>query len=355
MASNPSNLQSLADMSSLVEVDELEVVVIVDNEVDCMSWIAPDTVDVTGRFLDLCLNKSVNQEMEGMNVKVLPIESICCGAHGLSILVTATKNGVKHSVLFDTGPEEEIWERNAKRLGVNISVIDLIHLSHWHRDHSGGMLKAVEMINQAKLATGSFSTPVIVDLHPDRPQLRGFNIKTPVALPADPTFDEIRAAGGAISKSSEPHTVLDNMFLISGFIPFSTPYETGLKSGVRISDAANGWEKDEEMADERFLMCNLKGKGIVMFTGCSHRGVVNASRSAVAQLGGSVPLHAVLGGYHLVASAQPQVEETVKDLKELDLKIMLPGHCSGWRVKYEIEKQMPGRLVPCTVGSRIKF
>lgn len=44
---------------------------------------------------------------------------------------------MKHSVLFDTGPEEEGWERNAKRLGVDISVIDLIHLSHWHRDHSG--------------------------------------------------------------------------------------------------------------------------------------------------------------------------------------------------------------------------
>ncbi|KAH6682564.1 beta-lactamase domain-containing protein [Halenospora varia] len=280
-------------MPSLVEVDELEAVVIMDNEIDCMTWIAPDTVDVTGRFPDLCLNKSVDQEVEGTNVKVLPMES--------------------------------------------------------------GMLKAVDMINQAKAATGSFSTLVVVDLHPDRPQLRGFNIKAPVALPAGPTFNEIRAAGGAISESSGAHTVLDNKFLISGFIPASAPYETGLKGGIAINNPAKGWEKDEEMADERFLMCNLKGKGIVMFTGCSHRGVVNASRSAVEQLGGSVPLHAVLGGYHLVASAQAQVEETVKDLKELDPKVMLPGHCSGWRVKYEIEKQMPGRLVPCTVGSKIKF
>jgi 7,8-dihydropterin-6-yl-methyl-4-(beta-D-ribofuranosyl)aminobenzene 5'-phosphate synthase len=95
------------------------------------------------------------------------------------------------------------------------------------------------------------------------------------------------------------------------------------------------------------------GKGTVMFTGCSHRGVVNASRNAVKSLGGSVPLYAVLGGYHLVGTTQSQVEETVRDLKALDPKVLLPGHCSGWRAKYEIEKQMPGRLVPCTVGSKI--
>ncbi|TVY87222.1 hypothetical protein LAWI1_G005310 [Lachnellula willkommii] len=68
-----------------------------------------------------------------------------------------------------------------------------------------------------------------------------------------------------------------------------------------MQDPNKGWEKDEEMADERFLMCNVKGtkalrKGIVMFTGCSHRGLVNASRNAVGLLGGTVPLHAVLGG-----------------------------------------------------------
>lgn len=91
-----------------------------------------------------------------------------------------------------------------------------------------------------------------------------------------------------------------------------------------------------------------------MFTGCSHRGVVNASRNAV-DLGGNVPLYAVLGGYHLVGSPQDQVEATVKDLKALNPRVCLPGHCSGWRVKYEIEKEMPGRLVPCTVGSKISF
>ena len=124
---------------------------------------------------------------------------------------------------------------------------------------SGGMLKAIEMISEAKKTSSAYE-PIIVDLHPDRPEYRGFMIgKNPISFPADPTFAEIEGLGAVVSKSSAPHTVLDDMFLISGFIPSSAPYETGLKGGIRIQDTSKGWEKDEEMADERFLMCNVKG------------------------------------------------------------------------------------------------
>jgi 7,8-dihydropterin-6-yl-methyl-4-(beta-D-ribofuranosyl)aminobenzene 5'-phosphate synthase len=133
----------------------------------------------------------------------------------------------------------------------------------------GGMLKAVQIISDEKAAKlGSSSTtgqsqtqePVIVDIHPDRPQYRGFMMKgKPISFPADPNFAEIRAAGGAVLKSAAAHTLLDNMFFSSGFIESSTEYETGLRGGIRISDLKKGWEKDEEMADERFLMCNVKG------------------------------------------------------------------------------------------------
>ncbi len=72
-------------------------------------------------------------------------------------------------------------------------------------------------------------------------------------------------------------------------------------------------------------------------------------------LGSNVPLHAIVGGYHLAGSSQEDIAATVGALKEMNPKVLLPGHCSGWRVKYEIEKEMPGRLVPCTVGITIAF
>ena len=117
------------------------------------------------------------------------------------------------------------------------------YLSHWHRDHSGGMLRAIEMITSAKVTSAS-SAPVTIELHPDRPAYRGFVLKgEPVSFPADPTWDEIESAGAVVKKSSEAHTVLNNMFLISGFIPNVTPYETGLMNGIQYFPGAGNWKK----------------------------------------------------------------------------------------------------------------
>ncbi|KAI9045656.1 MBL fold metallo-hydrolase [Aspergillus affinis] len=340
---------------NLAEVDSLEAIVIVDNELDPLSPPPPDTVQVSGLMGSLAMNSPHTLTDRGDASKELQMEDICCSAHGLSILVIATKDDVKHSVLFDAGPEKDVWRRNAKRLRPNLSTVELVQLSHWHRDHSGGLPQAIQMITEAKKAEGR-SDNVLVDLHPERPDYRGFGIgETIVSFQADPTFEELEEAGGTIQKHAEAHTVLDDFFLISGEIPRQTSYETGVKAGMRFDKEENDWFSDEMIADERFLMCNVKDKGIVMFTGCSHAGVVNCSRHAIDCLDGSVPLHAVVGGYHLATSDASQMESTVRDLKKLDPAVLLPGHCTGWRAKFAIEKQMPGSMVPCTVGTRITF
>lgn len=161
-------------------------------------------------------------------------------------------------MLFDCGPEGEAWERNATRLGIDLSTIEVVQLSHWHRDHSGGMLKAVQMISTARKEQGL--PAVLVDLHPDRPAYRGFKFgERVVSFAADPSFSEIEAAGGKIQKKDEGHTVLENFFHVSGYIPRVAMYETGLRNGVQFFEKSGKWEVDEAMADERFLMCNLKG------------------------------------------------------------------------------------------------
>jgi len=184
------------------------------------------------------------------------------------------------------------------------------------------------MISSAKKDTNPSSSPpaVVVDLQPSRPSYRGFtggSPPQPISMQADPSFSSITSSGGFVSTHSEPHTVLDNFFLVSGYIPRVTPYETGVKNGIRFDSKSDGgagtWEKDEEIADERFLMCNLKGKGIVLLTGCSHGGVVNAALHSVYLLENQVPLYAILGGYHLVGEQEANAKETVRDLKKLDL------------------------------------
>ncbi|KAK3069328.1 hypothetical protein LTR53_012411 [Teratosphaeriaceae sp. CCFEE 6253] len=279
--------------------------------------------------------------------KELRMDSICCGAHGLALLITGIAGNQRHTILFDTGPEEAVFEHNAKRLKAPLGDIEAIQLSHWHRDHSGGMLRVLSMANAAR---GSGAALISVDLHPARPDYRGVMAMAPVSLEADPTFEEIEFAGGKVEKHDEAHVVLDSFFMVSGEIPRTTEYEKGLRRGIRYLKATGKWETDEQMQDERFLMCKLKGKGLVMFTGCSHAGVVNASRHALDL--GAAPLYAVMGGYHMADGEPHFIKQTVADLKALNPKLLLTGHCTGWRAKFEIQNQMPGRIVPSFVGSK---
>lgn len=124
----------------------------------------------------------------------------------------------------------------------------------------GGILEAIRMINKAKKDCGHIDDKVIVDVHPSRPDYRGFQFgEKLISLEADPTIDEIQENGARPSQHDKTHTVLDDMFLISGEIPRQTSYETGLKYGMRFDQSDGEWFSDEKVADERFLMCNLKG------------------------------------------------------------------------------------------------
>lgn len=216
------------------------------------------------------------------------------------------------------------------------------------------MLAAVRTINAAKAAHHHQPPAVTVDLHPDRPDYRGF--RTPsgdvVSLEADPTFGAIEAAGGAVEKSDAAHCVLGGFFLASGAIPRRTAYENGIRGGVRYVAAKGAWEPDEAIADERLVMCRLKGKGLVVFTGCSHAGVINVCRHAVVDLGeGEEPLHAVVGGFHLADNQPEKLAASLADLKVLAPRVLMPGHCTGWRFKIMCEEAMPSVLAPSFCGT----
>ena len=152
-------------MANLVELDSVEILVIVDNELDPISPSPNQAVEQTGSIKDIGFNGPTLASRGGA-ARELRMDHICCGAHGLSLMITGVKGGEERTILFDTGPEEHVWERNAKRLGAEIGKIEVVQLSHWHRDHSGGMLNVLQMINNAKSkdVNGAASGGVEVDL-----------------------------------------------------------------------------------------------------------------------------------------------------------------------------------------------
>lgn len=102
------------------------------------------------------------------------------------------------------------------------------------------------------------------------------------------------------------------------------------------------------------LPIRAPGKGLVIFTGCSHAGVVNVCKHA-RELFPDIPLYAVVGGYHLAGHNEDRISATVEDLQSdhLNPVLLLPAHCTGWRAKNALENAFPSRVLPCSVGNKI--
>lgn len=110
----------------------------------------------------------------------------------------------------------------------------------------------------------------------------------------------------------------------------------------------------DQFRHEMATTFNLKGRGLMVLTSCSHRGVVNAVRQ-VQTTSGVKKVHAVIGGFHLAPYKDDYVRETVSSLKEIGPDYVIPLHCTG-EPFYEIAKaEMPTKLLRSYTGTRFVF
>jgi 7,8-dihydropterin-6-yl-methyl-4-(beta-D-ribofuranosyl)aminobenzene 5'-phosphate synthase len=330
------------------DLDELTITIVVDNATDTLSSIGPGIPQLPEMAHILTSVPPIGQH-DGHDC-VVTLDHLCVACHGYSALATARRGDRTATVLFDVGPYGDVWLANAERLHIDLSAIDVLFLSHWHWDHTGGVTAVVAAIAAARTAAGRDA--LVVDVHPDRPDQRG--ILTPLGvfamLPPEPTLDAIEAAGGRVTTNADVHTVA-GLFLSSGEIPRRTSYETGLPGHHtwRGTEAA----LDVEIRDERFLAARVRGRGVTVLSACSHAGIVNVGLEA-RRLDADQPPDLLLGGYHLAGSAvEDRIERTVGDLRELvSPQVVAPGHCTGWRAAGALAQAFgPSRFAPSVVGS----
>ncbi len=314
-------------------VDRIEITILVDN--------VTDTLSSTPSF--------VTREwvrLQRMGMKRSSGAAICCANHGLALVITVTEGDESRSILFDGGPVDYAVERNGPRLGLDFGAIEAVVLSHGHWDHAGGIPKAIEMI---RAANGGHDVPL--HLHPGMFRERGSRQPDGGVLPMDrvPAPAEWAAMGASPQVSREPAVVAGHV-LVSGEIPRVTDYETGLPGQVaRGSDTAE-WQPDEWLPDERFIAVNLRGRGLVVFSACSHCGIVNVLHEA-RRLMPDLPLLAVMGGFHLAGTNERVIPQTVADLGGFGLRWMFPSHCTGWRALNALERAHgEAVVVPGAVG-----
>ena len=323
-------------MSEFLTVDRLEVLVLVDNLTDSLSSNPPVAVS---EWMAL---------MKAGRLGVLSGQCTCCAHHGLSLLITAYVGGAKHTVLFDTGPETATFLRNANILGVDFSEVEAVVLSHGHWDHGAGLIAAVEAIFKARAGER-----VDCFMHPGMFAERAQQLPNGglLKLESVPATDALAAVGANVVCTREPRFIAGGAFCVSGEIPRVTPYEAGLPGHVRRSADGQSWEPDPLIMDERFLAVHVKDKGLFVFTACSHAGVVNVLTHARSMFQ-PVPLYGVMGGFHLSGVTEKIIPETIADLKQIGLKFLAPGHCTGWRAMSAMTKVFGDELVPSAVGKR---
>lgn len=325
-------------MSSLVEADRVEVLVLVDNVTDNLSS--------TPLFVE---NEWPRLWKRGL--RALSGRCLCCAAHGLSCAITVWNGERARTLLFDTGPDEVVFERNVERLGFDIACVDGMVLSHGHWDHCGAMLRALQMIRSRN---GGRDVPTY--MHPDMYRTRAIKAADgSFRLFEDvPSAAQLAQHGAEVIHSAQPQFVLEDFVYISGEIPRVTSFEVGLPGQHRMTDDGSGWEPDPLIMDERFVAVAVRGKGLVVFTACSHAGVVNVLKHARSCFP-DLPLYGVLGGFHLSGTNERVIPETVEAMRAFDLSVIAAAHCTGWRAIGALASAFGDAVVPSAVGKLYKF
>ncbi|KDR75785.1 hypothetical protein GALMADRAFT_97658 [Galerina marginata CBS 339.88] len=350
-------------------VDKLTITFLVDNCIEWMTKLPPGFTHELSQHIQQP-GHGVFDEEKG--VRVLDFDDFCCGAHGLSALIETSVTGEESSrlTLFDTGPDSLSLVRNMTAMQTPVDKIERVITSHWHSDHTGGLLSF--LLLRRKLEKGSAppsTSPCVVDVHPDRPIARGIAPgptydKVICSLPLDPTFEAIEKAGAVIEKHTEGHAVAGGTVWVSGEIPRVTEYEAGILGGQRWVEkkldsgrnARGEWVKEQHIMDERYAAVDIAGKGLVIFSACSHAGIVNVVKDAVEDF--KRPVYMVIGGLHLAGPEfGPRIPMTV-DFLSNKLKpapmYVLPMHCTGFQAKIALEKAFGEGCVPAGVGLKVE-
>jgi Metal-dependent hydrolases of the beta-lactamase superfamily II len=227
----------------------------------------------------------------------------CRAEHGLSFLVEADKK-----ILFDTGSSDLI-EYNARILGINLSKIDTIVLSHGHDDHSGGLMQ--------------FQGQHLI-CHPDT-FIERFRKSNGTALGIRWSEAEIRNRF-SVQASKEPIRLGEQLYFL-GEIPRATDFESR-STAFKKADGSDDFVMDDSG------LAVITPKGLVVISGCAHSGVCNMVLHA-KNVTGIDKVHAVIGGFHL-QNDDEITRRTIEWLKSEIVEQVIPCHCTGFTAQASI-------------------
>ena len=311
----------------LQEVDKVEILTLQDNY-----------IDIAAHDGTAIVQRPAPEDASGNRVSIT-------AEHGFSAVVSLTVQGITRKALFDFGFSEQGALRNARLLGVDLAGIEAMILSHGHMDHHGGLPAFVENLGgkgiELVLHPAAFRGARYIKLSEER-RLR---------LPS-PDRDRLEKAGVRVVPSRAPRPLLGDTLLFLGEVPKRTEFEKGM---LKARYEESGTEKFDPIEDDSAVVAHVKGKGLVVLSGCAHSGIVNTVAYARDVIGVN-DIFAVMGGFHLTgADFEPIIGKTTDALKALNPRYIVPTHCTGRKASMHIEREMPDRFLLNMSGTNMVF
>ena len=257
------------------------------------------------------------------------------GEWGFAALVEADG----HRLLFDTGARPDTVLANARELGVDLSTVDEVVLSHHHGDHTGGLLtlrRALMPARPAALARAYVGRDIFLS----RPGADGRETNEMIAFQGPYV-----ATGGAFVEVARPTSIFPGAWL-TGPVPRVHP-ERNWSGKTRVATA--GGLVEDTIPEDMSLVLDTD-KGLVVVSGCGHAGVVNTLEYARAEVR-KAPIHAALGGFHLFAADDAALDWTAGELRGMGLAHLLGAHCTGVEAVYGLRAQLGLDRRTCVVGA----
>ena len=307
----------------MVEADRVTVWVLVDNYYDALRPDSP----ITKRY------------------RVVPGKSIHA-EHGISFFVESVVDGQTSACMFDFGLDKAGLLNNLALLGIDIGKAKAFSLSHGHFDHYLASLGVLQQ-NRSQISAG---TPFYVG---EEAFAHRYSTRPGASEPADLGYlakEDLEALGLKVVEVKNPTQIIPGGYF-TGNIERVTAYEKVPPSMlVKRGDKT----ESDDFRGEQALFFNVKGKGLVVLSGCAHAGIVNTVRQA-QKVSGVEKVHAVLGGFHLINAKPEVVQSTVADIKAMKPDYVVPAHCTGFEAILAFRSEMPEAFTINTAGTRYTF
>jgi 7,8-dihydropterin-6-yl-methyl-4-(beta-D-ribofuranosyl)aminobenzene 5'-phosphate synthase len=250
-----------------------------------------------------------------------------------------------YNILFDTGVSGS-FAQNAETLSISLANVDVAILSHHHFDHGGGLKRFLEINSTAKVHLGQAPN--------GKCYLRPFPfIKKYVGL------DEMltRSYPDRFVALKEPAEVLPGVFIF----PHITSKFDKPAGNKRLFVKSGGKMVLDDFVHE-IVMAVKENNKLIVFTGCSHHGILNMIDTVSREFTG-IPIKAVIGGFHLVASppfnsiagGRSHVAELAKTMLDYPIEQAYTGHCTGTKAFAVLKSIMGDQLTDMRTGSCIEI